>query len=82
MVSSVIYIGLGLEAGCRFLCLSISGTAEFGSKSGTHSQMNSTHTKESQLVQITELPSVIAMDIFRVLFVDDMAICLGAHLTP
>ena len=47
MVSSGTYIGLGSEADCRFSCLSISETAEFGFESGT--LMNSTE-KESQLV--------------------------------
>ena len=50
MVSSVTYIGLGSEADCRFLCLSISETAEFGFEWGTHSLMNFTQKKESQLV--------------------------------
>ena len=44
------YIGLGSEADCRFSCLSISETAEFGSESGKHFLMNSTQKKESQLV--------------------------------
>ena len=48
MVSSGTYIRLGSEADCRFSC--ISETAEFGSESGTHSLMNSTQKKESQLV--------------------------------
>ena len=37
MVLSVTYKGLGSEADCRYLNLSISGTAEFWSESGTHS---------------------------------------------
>ena len=85
MVSSRTYIGLGSEADCRFSCLSISETAEFGSESGTHSLMNSNPEEGVPTggvlavtcfrLKINELPSLIAMDIFRALFVDDLAIC-------
>ena len=44
------YIRLGSEVDCRISCLSISETAQFGSESGTHSLVNSTQKKESQLV--------------------------------
>ena len=84
MVSSGTYIRLGSEADCRFSCLSISETTEFGSESGTHS--DEFYPEEGVPtggvlavtcfgLKINELPSLIAKDIFRALFVDDLAIC-------
>ena len=88
MVSSMTYIGLGSEADCWFLCLSISETVEFRSESGTHSDEfypeDGVSTGGVLAVtcfglKINELPSLIAMDIFRALFVDDLAICFRGH---
>ena len=84
MVSSGTYIRLGSEADCQFSCLGISETAEFGSESGTHS--DEFYPEEGVPtggflavtcfgLKINELPSLIATDIFRALFVDDLAIC-------
>ena len=91
MVSSETYTGLASEADCLCSCRNISGTAESESELGPHSRMNTTQRKVFQLVAswlwhvldwrlmscplVLELPSCIARDIFRALFVDDLSIC-------
>ena len=69
------------EANCLFSCQNISGTGGSESELGQHSLTNSTQRKVFQLavtcfgLKINELPSCIARDIFKALFVDDLAIC-------
>ena len=84
MVSSEIFTGLASEADCLFLCQNISGTGESESELGQHS--DEFYPKEGVPtggvlagtcfgLKINELPSCIAKDIFKALFVDDLAIC-------
>ena len=84
MVSSGTYIRLGSEADCRCSCLTISETADFWSELGTLS--DEFYPEEGVPtggvlavtcfgLKINELPFLIAKDIFRALFVDDLAIC-------
>ena len=81
MVSSVTYIGLASEADCLLSCLSISGIAEFGNTlsdefyPGEGVPTSGVLAVTCFVLKINELASLIVMDIFIVLFVDDLAIC-------
>ena len=82
--SSETFTGLASEADCLFLCQNISGTGESASELGQHS--DEFYPEEGVPtggvlavtcfgLKINELPSCIAKDIFKALFVDDLAIC-------
>ena len=94
MVSSETFTGLASEADCLFLSQNISGTGESESELGQHSDefypeegvpTGGVLTVTCFELKINELPSCIAKDIFKALFVDDLAICfrgqsLDTHL--
>ena len=84
MASSETFTGLASEADCLFLCQNISGTGESESIGTTLSE--EFYPEEGVPtggvlavtcfgLKINELPSCIAKDIFKALFVNDLAIC-------
>ena len=82
MVSSETFTGLASEADCLFLCQNISGTgeSEWTTLSDEFYPEEGVPTGGVLAVtcfglKINELPSCIAKDIFKALFVDDLAIC-------
>ena len=91
-VSSETFTGKASEADCLFSCQNISGTAESKSELGPHS--DEFYPEEGVPtggvlamtcfgLKIKELPSCIARDVFRALYVDDLSICFsGRSLDP
>ena len=89
MVSFETFTGLASEADCLFLSQNISGTAEKRVRIGT-TLCDEFYPEEGVPtggvlavtcfgLKIHELPSCIARDIFRALFVDDLSICFRGH---
>ena len=85
MASSKTFTWSASEADCLFSCQNISGTGESESELGQHSLKNSTQRKVFQLAvswlwhvldwRLMSCPLVFTKDIFKALFVDDLAIC-------
>ena len=88
MVSSETFTRSASEADCLFLSQNISETAESGSELGPHSDefypekgvpTSGVLAETCFGMKINELPSCIARDIFRALFVDNLSICFRGH---